>query len=482
MNNSPAPATKPSGQKLMLSAVLLAVIGLAVWGMVSAGKAPGVVQPGTQLVPHGIDSPAERNQEAALALERVILDPNSTEEQRRVAYEAKGDAAAVRGDFDSAFDSFFAAVTLVEENNQPRLWITLQAKAARMLRKLGYLRAAHELFDRVVRHSSDFTQLNAEALRLEGNGLRDQLASEGSNEDMLEFYRRVFAIHESALGANDPRLQYYLDSFARQLTDFEQHEEAITYFRRSLEITQAKKDRSPASLVASLESVKNALLKVNKIDEAVVYARQAVAVLEKENRPEDSTLASNLIELGELLQRSKSPNEADQMFQRAMEMELKLSVENRSSHLGAIYALGKIYHDSNRLAEAESLYRLTIEVPDPYFGGYALRKAYSLTGLSQILEDSGRLSDTEPLLRNAVRMQFRAWNSPFSEVADPLKAAVNYLRVARLLEISDEEIHRRLDEERGTDGVTKKEFEELWQDVLAKNPKEAVNEQPTPVN
>jgi hypothetical protein len=74
MNNVPDSTTKSRVPKLTLSAIWLAVIGLAVWGMVSAGKAPGVVQPGIQLVPQDNESPAERDQEAALALDRVILD------------------------------------------------------------------------------------------------------------------------------------------------------------------------------------------------------------------------------------------------------------------------------------------------------------------------------------------------------------------------------------------------------------------------
>ena len=284
MPDSPEIAIPRHFRRILLAGVLLVAVGFGVWRGLLREQVT-LVNPLSSPVQQKELSASQKAQATAEQLDRVAHDHNASPEERRIAFESIGDAAASRGNFDAAFEAYISAETLAQlGEQQPNVKIHLGAQASGMLRKTGQLRAASELFSSVVLNGWLYGLPNREALQLEGEQLYAQLNPSNSKEDKLAIHRRVFTIRESVLGAQHPLLAWDLDEFARTLTEFGKLEEAVGYSRRSLEISLAASGDSWVTF-ERLETMTSALMSIDKIDEAVSYARKAVVIFEKKLDP-----------------------------------------------------------------------------------------------------------------------------------------------------------------------------------------------------
>ena len=487
MNNSPAPATKPSGQKLTLSVALLAVIGLAVLGMVSAGKPPSVVPQETP-VTQKQDTLAEarallaagRDDEAAAAFVRVINDPSSTSEQLREAYEGNERLNWGPDVLKKSLHRYQQAASLIDKHKQPLLWAENQESIAFLLCQTDQYSLAKPLFREIVRLRTEHQGALHPDLLPALEWLSEYAAEAGGVEADVSLYKQIFEIHEALLGPDNPDLIPYLDLLGTRLRFKYRVAEALPYLRRSLAMTEAKATPDPKEVSEHLDYLAIVLKEAGQTEDAEPYARRYFEICEKELGATHPSLAGELIKFGEILKINNRASEAESMFQRAYAIQKTNSPGDEGYTPHDDSRLGEIFHEEGRLAEAEELYRKAIAKPsNPYFIDDEA-KANNLIHLSQILEETDRLSEAEPLLRESAGI-YLASNSGEEDLGeDVLSATANYLRAARELQVPEEEIHARMETEREKAKLDKAKFDKLWQEVLAKNPKDAVNALPTP--
>ena len=97
------------------------------------------------------------------------------------------------------------------------------------------------------------------------------------------------------------------------------------------------------------------------------------------------------------------------------------------------------------------------------------------------MEDTNRLPEAVPIFRNAAKITLRLLGVLMGPFVNHLDAPGNYLRAARQLGITDEEIYQRLEADLPNRRRVKEQFQELWKVVLEQNPKESTDEQPAPL-
>ena len=172
--------------------------------------------------------------------------------------------------------------------------------------------------------------------------------------------------------------------------------------------------------------------------------RRALASDEATYGPGHPNVAIRLNNLAQLLQDTNRLTEAEPLMQRALAIDEASYGPDHPRVAIDLNNLAQLLKDTNRLTEAEPLMQRALVIDEASYGPDHPNVARDLNNLALLRQATNRLDDAEPLMQRHLVILFKFTRST-GHVHPLLKRAyANYRALLQAMDLSDEEVGRRL--------------------------------------
>lgn len=178
--------------------------------------------------------------------------------------------------------------------------------------------------------------------------------------------------------------------------------EAEQLIRRALAIHEAALGGDNPQVAATLHNLATLLQGRGRYADAESLYHHALAIYEAALGPNHSGVAIGLNNLGQLLLDTGRFAEAEQTMRRALDTNVSTFGEDHPAVAVSLSNLAALLQIENRLTEAESLYRRALEIREKSLGPEHPSVATILSNLARLLQNTNRPTEAEPLYGRAL--------------------------------------------------------------------------------
>jgi tetratricopeptide (TPR) repeat protein len=144
--------------------------------------------------------------------------------------------------------------------------------------------------------------------------------------------------------------------------------------------------------------------------------------------------------------------DAERLYLRVLDIDRKTYGDDHPEVAIDLNNLATLLQHTNRLADAEPLLRQALDINRKAYGDDHPSVATALSNLARLLQATNRLADAEPLMRQAVGIWRRFRETTRHEHPNWRAGVTNYRIMLQEMDLSPEEIARRMGEATGDAG------------------------------
>jgi tetratricopeptide (TPR) repeat protein len=218
------------------------------------------------------------------------------------------------------------------------------------------------------------------------NNLGYLLRAQGEFAGARSYYERALAIREKALGADHPDTALSLNNFGALLEAQGDLAGAQPYYERALAIHETADDPDVA---ASLNNLGTLLQRQGDFAGGRSYLERALAVREKAAGPDHPDTATALNNLGTLLQRQGDLVGARPYFERALTIREKAQGPDHPDIASSLNSLGGLLFVQRKFAMARPYFQRALNIVEKAFGAAHPRTQREAHNLAETLQALG---------------------------------------------------------------------------------------------
>lgn len=231
--------------------------------------------------------------------------------------------------------------------------------------------------------------------------------------------RREIALEEHGATAGNPRLAENLEALGWLLLAETRYSETESLARRALALREATVGTQSIELVAPLDLLGVTEMATGHYAEAEALMKRALAISESTTPPVTVAISGTLIAFGAVLELTGRYGEAEALVRRALAMdELTFGADSELVSRD-VSVLGGLLVSVHRFADAEPYFRRELAIVERLHGPDHLSVAYAQNYLGWLLTQMHRYPEAEPLLRQAIANFEHNFGPDYSEVARP---------------------------------------------------------------
>lgn len=228
------------------------------------------------------------------------------------------------------------------------------------------------------------------------------LRHRGKLDEAEQVGRRVLALQDAHLPANDPAIAQTANNLALVLADKKDAAGSIAMYRKALEVYEKTGKTRHPRYSKYLRNYGGTLLDFSRIDEAEPVLRQALALQEDLMQPSDPELAMTLARLGEVLLKKNDPTAAEGLFRRALAIREAALGPDHWLTIWALAAVGEALVARGDEPGATVFFRRRLAASERRYGATDPQLSWAAEELAGNLRRQRKHEEAEQLYRRSI--------------------------------------------------------------------------------
>jgi len=205
----------------------------------------------------------------------------------------------------------------------------------------------------------------AEIAKLEKELLDQQI--KGAFRPALKTARKIHALKEKKLGADNPETVRALEDVARFLASTGDFASALKIHQQLLARAEKKFGKDAPDTLPALEGLATQYWTAQRYDEADRLYQRVLALHKKKDGPESPLYVTYLTLYGGLLWGRGSLSSAEQYYLEAKKIQDKISGGDDMQSVGLLMSLGHLYWGQGQKTKAKKNFDQTIAISEKYY-------------------------------------------------------------------------------------------------------------------
>ena len=233
-------------------------------------------------------------------------------------------------------------------------------------------------------------------------------------------YQRSLAIHEKALGPDNPLVARPVNNLALLYQVRGKHDQAEPLYLRSLQLREKAVGPDHPDVGQILNNLATLYDFQGKHDQAEPLYLRSLSIRERALGLEHLDVGQTLNNLAEVYRTQAKYDHAEPLYQRCISIFENALGPDHPKVTPPLNNLALLYHSQRKYGQAESLYQRCLAIREMALGPDHPELATPLNNLAELYRDQGKYDVAEPLFRRSLCLGENALGPDHPEIATTL--------------------------------------------------------------